>query len=84
MSSSLVEVAHTLNALGGSHYLHGMLCLEQENPRSQAPRQHHRWEGQCDARQVEELLQGLRAQGIDLERFEPQQLFELIKGRTLW
>ena len=56
----------------------------QENPLSQHDGAKNSFEGQCSARKVERLLQELRGRGIDLEAFEPDQLFEQIKGRTLW
>lgn len=56
----------------------------QENPRSQAEEGRQGFEGQCSARKVERLLQELKGRGIDLESFEPHELFNLIKGRTLW
>jgi hypothetical protein len=62
------------------------LCAFWENPRSMAAAEGHgrSWEGQCNERDVAQLLQALRMQGIDLESFEPDQLFDTIRGRTLW
>ena len=62
------------------------LCAFWENPRSQAASEGRgdAWEGQCNERDVASLLQDLRMQGIDLEAFEPHQLFDAIRGRTLW
>ena len=60
------------------------VCRLQENPRSQHELGDHTFEGQCSARKVERLLRDLQSRGIDLESFEPEQLFETIKGRTLW
>lgn len=56
----------------------------QENPLSQHDGAKSSFEGQCSAAKVERLLQHLRERGIDLEAFEPEQLFEQIKGRTVW
>lgn len=56
----------------------------QENPLSQHAGAKNNFEGQCSARKVERLLQDLRGRGIDLEAFEPEHLFEQIKGRTVW
>lgn len=58
--------------------------LLQENPLSQHEGGKHNFEGQCSAQKVGRLLQDLRGQGIDLESFKPEQLFEQIRGRTLW
>ena len=63
---------------------HSATALLQENPLSQHAGAKSSFEGQCSARKVERLLQDLRGRGIDLESFEPEQLFEQIKGRTLW
>ena len=60
------------------------MCRLQENPRSQHELGDHTFEGQCSAHKVERLLRDLQSRGIDLESFEPEQLFETIKGRTLW
>lgn len=56
----------------------------QENPLSQHEGGKQTFEGQCSARKVQKLLRDLRSRGIDLEAFEPDELFNLIKGRTLW
>ena len=63
---------------------HSAAALLQENPLSQHAGAKNSFEGQCSAHKVERLLQELRGHGIDLEAFEPDQLFEQIKGRTLW
>jgi hypothetical protein len=34
--------------------------------------------------QVSNLLEDLKGKGMDLAAFEARELFELIKGRTLW
>ena len=56
----------------------------QENPLSQAAGGAEAFEGQCNAHDVAQLLVELKAQGIDLESLRPHELFESIRGRTLW
>lgn len=34
--------------------------------------------------QVSKLLEDLKGKGMDLAAFEARELFEVIKGRTLW
>lgn len=68
--------------IGGTS--HSDVAMLQENPLSQHAGAKNSFEGQCSAGKVERLLQDLRGRGIDLEAFEPEQLFEQIRGRTLW
>ena len=41
------------------------------------------FEGEASV-QVSKLLEDLKEKGMDLAAFEARELFEVIKGRTLW
>ena len=41
-------------------------------------------EGPCNMRLVAQMLQDLKESGVDLEAFQPSDLYDTIKGRTLW
>ncbi len=56
----------------------------QENPRSQAAIEKQKWEGPCNERLVGQLLVDLKGWGVDLESLKPSDLFDTMKGRTLW
>jgi hypothetical protein len=56
----------------------------QENGRSQSALDKREWNGPCNERLVSQLLQDLKGWGMDLESFHPKDLFETIRGRTLW
>ena len=56
----------------------------QENGRSQAALDRQKWEGPCNERLVGQLLADLKGWGVDLESLKPSDLFDTIKGRTLW
>lgn len=56
----------------------------QENGRSQSSLEKREWDGPCSERLVGQLLQDLKGWGVDLESFQPKDLFETIRGRTLW
>lgn len=38
----------------------------------------------CNVREVGNLMSDLKSRGMDLAAFEAKELFEVIKGRTLW
>ncbi len=38
----------------------------------------------CNIREVSRLMEDLKARGMDLAAFQAKDLFEIIKGRTLW
>lgn len=59
-------------------------CVAQENGRSQSALEKRSWDGPCNERMVAQLLQDLKGWGVDLESFQPKDLFDTIKGRTLW
>ena len=56
----------------------------QENGRTQSALENRQWEGPCNERLVAQLLQDLKGWGVDLEAFQPSDLYDTIKGRTLW
>jgi hypothetical protein len=56
----------------------------QENGRTQSYLDGKQWDGPCNERLVAQLLQDLSGWGVDLEAFQPSDLFETIRGRTLW
>ena len=56
----------------------------QENGRSQSALDKREWDGPCNEHLVGQLLQDLKGWGVDLESFQPKDLFETIRGRTLW
>ena len=58
--------------------------IVQENGRSQSALEKRNWDGPCNERLVEQLLQDLKGWGVDLESFQPKDLFDTIRGRTLW
>lgn len=58
--------------------------LVQENGRSQSSLEKREWDGPCNERLVAQLLQELTGWGVDLESFQPKDLFDTIRGRTLW
>ena len=51
---------------------------------SQAAIESTAWEGPCNERLVSQLLTDLRGWGVDLESLKPSDLYDTIKGRTLW
>ena len=56
----------------------------QENPRSQAAIEGKQWDGPCNERLVGQLLADLKGWGVELESLKPSDLFDVIRGRTLW
>ncbi len=42
------------------------------------------WVAPCNVREVGNLMSDLKNRGMDLAAFEAKELFEVIKGRTLW
>ncbi|KAK9908972.1 hypothetical protein WJX75_005467 [Coccomyxa subellipsoidea] len=42
------------------------------------------WVAPCKVREVANLMSDLKSRGMDLAAFEAKELFEIIKGRTLW
>ena len=42
------------------------------------------WVAPCNVREVANLMSDLKSRGMDLAAFEAKELFEIIKGRTLW
>ena len=56
----------------------------QENPRTQAAIEGKQWDGPCNERLVGQLLADLKGWGVELESLKPSDLFDVIRGRTLW
>jgi hypothetical protein len=46
--------------------------------------EHQPWVAPCNVREVGRLAADLKARGMDLDLFEPSDLFRIIRGRTLW
>ena len=61
----------------------GCGCV-QENPRSQAAIEGKQWDGPCNERLIGQLLADLKGWGVELESLKPSDLFDIIRGRTLW
>lgn len=38
----------------------------------------------CNVKEVGNLMADLKSRGMDLAAFEAKELFEIIRGRTLW
>lgn len=42
------------------------------------------WVAPCNVKEVANLMWDLKSRGMDLAAFEAKELFDFIKGRTLW
>lgn len=42
------------------------------------------WVAPCNVKEVGNLMADLKSRGMDLAAFEARELFQIIRGRTLW
>ena len=59
-------------------------CGFWENWRHKNPAEPQPWVAPCSLHGVGRLVQDLMDRGMDLHAFQPEDLFNIIRGRTLW
>ena len=65
------------------HTMHAYRCGFWENLRYKNV-ERQPWVAPCNLREVRRLVQDLKERGMDLDAFQPADLFNTIRGRTLW